>query len=195
MLFSLLFFFFLFQFLQPCFFLLLPRQLLLSPSLHIFLMLFYTFTLSVDPSTLVAELEFAFAGHMVATLILLNPKLAFRALFKFLPSHKLHKCIICCTMSVCYLILFASHIFMPVNSTVKTVLFFALGAFESHIIIFLKEKHILAISGWAPRYCITIHICIEFQSVLLILFLHFFIQDLFDVTIIELYLALIVWAF
>jgi hypothetical protein len=45
-------------------------------------------------STNIAELIFASASHMVASLILLNPKLASIALLKSTSSNKLHKWLI-----------------------------------------------------------------------------------------------------
>ena len=88
---------------------------------------------------------------MIASLIFLHPELAFGTLLEFFPCHKLHELIVLLTVGIRYFILLACHSIMPVHPTVKAVLFMALLAFKPNIIILFEEKHILAVSCWAPR--------------------------------------------
>ncbi len=127
----------------------------------------------VYPSTFIAELKFAFACHMVTALILFNPKFTFRALLEFLTFYEVHKLFIILAHLCANFIFFASHIFMPLNSTVQAVFFMAFQTLKPRWIIFLKEEHIATVSSWTPwnRISMLIRICLK--CMLLIFFIHF----------------------
>lgn len=123
-----------------------------SSSLHILLSFSDTLTFHINSSTFVTKLEFTFTCHVITSLIFLYPEFALGTLFEFLPFYKFHKGFIIGACCVAYLVLFTSHIFMPLHSTVETVLFFAFKTLESYFIVFFEEEHILTVCCWAPRY-------------------------------------------
>jgi hypothetical protein len=69
----------------------------------------------------IAELILASAGHMVASLILLNPELTLIALLKSTSSNELHKRFI----HFLFFILFTSKSLMLFNSAIQTISFSA----------------------------------------------------------------------
>ena len=73
------------------------------------------------PSANIAELILASAGHMVASLILLNPELTLITLLKSASSNKLHKWLI----YFLFFILFARKSLMLFNSAIQTISFSA----------------------------------------------------------------------
>jgi len=113
-----------------------------SSGLHLLSRLFNTFAFHVYSTTFIAEFKLTLTGHVITTLVLLDPKFALWALFEFFAFDKSYKFLIILTSSCWNRILFASHAFVPLNPAVKTILFFALGTLKSLIVFFLEKEHI-----------------------------------------------------
>lgn len=110
---------------------------------------------------------------MITAFVFLNPEFAFWALFEFFAFHKTQKFIVFLIVCARNLIFFATHISVPFSSTIQTVFFMTFWASKPGIIILLIEKHIPTICSGTPRDRVTVHIRIEFQSVLLIFYVEF----------------------
>ena len=140
-----------------------------APVLHFNSGLVGTLALHVHSTTLVAKLEFALTGHVIASLVLLHPKFALGTLLEFLALDKGHEFLVVLRGSRTDLVLLTRHILMPLHPTIKTVLFFALQTFESLYVILLVEEHVAAVGSRAPRNRVTMLLSIGLQGVLLIL--------------------------
>jgi hypothetical protein len=110
-----------------------------------------TLALHVDSSAFIAELEFALAGHVVAAFVFLHPELALGTLLEFLALHEVHEEFVVLAGSAADFVLLAGHVFVPVHPAVQTVLFFALQALESLVVVLFVEEHVITVGSRTPR--------------------------------------------
>ncbi len=104
-----------------------PSSFQLSPSLFSNpLKLSHTLTLSKNAATFITKLKLTSTSHMITAFVFLDPKLTLGTLFELLPLDKIHELFVIVRKSICYLILFAGHVFVPIATTVQAVVFFAL---------------------------------------------------------------------
>lgn len=127
----------------------------------------YTSTGSILPTTDIAKFILTPAGHMVTTLVLLDPKFAIRALLKLGTLYQDHKLPVRLIHIRHALIFFAGDTDMHLAFAVETIVFFAGWTFVV-VEALIKGKDGLASRGWAPT-CILhmiLHIILEHEIII-----------------------------
>ena len=118
-------------------------------------------------STSVTKLLPTFASHSTATLVSLNPIVAFRTLLKLSTIHKLYELLIVFIETVIYSVFSTSHSCVILASAFQAVMLMA-GRTSIVIENFIEFKGSCAASGWAPGHILGIFFNIFVERKLLI---------------------------
>ena len=153
---------------------------------------FFAIAIPINSSTFIAEILAAFTCHIITSCNFFNPKLTFWTLFVSFTFYKTQKLLINFQVSIAYPVLSTCLTFMIKYLAVQTIMFITTRT-NKILVIFFKEKYILAIGSWAPwNIFILINSLIEF---LLTIFLQFrFCKDTTHIQDRYFLLALNQWA-
>ena len=113
---------------------------------------FFTATLFVDASTIVAEMHATLTSHMIASMRLLNPNFALRTLFELTTLNELQKLLVVFVCFDCAPKFSTTFPSVKWNHTAQTIMLLAGFTFELTVARLVKYKGVLAVRGRTPAH-------------------------------------------